>query len=108
MGIKAKLLLMGIFSIVVAVCIGVLGINSINRNGRNSEIESIVNEMDVLQAKNLALEAQYQYYIDQSYLAQIRSNLEQMTANAELLQRQAGGKYKDKAVCPYLACLSYQ
>ena len=46
MGIKAKLLLMGIFSIVVAVCIGVLGINSINRNGRNSEIESIVNEMD--------------------------------------------------------------
>ena len=95
MGIKAKLLLMGIFSIVVAVCIGVLGINSINRNGRNSEIESIVNEMDVLQAKNLALEAQYQYYIDQSYLAQIRSNLEQMTANAELLQRQAGGKYKE-------------
>lgn len=95
MGIKAKLLLMGIFSIVVAVCIGVLGINSINRNGRNSEIEAIVNEMDVLQAKNLALEAQYQYYIDQSYLAQIRSNLEQMTANAELLQRQAGGKYKE-------------
>ena len=95
MGIKGKLLLMGIFSIVVAVCIGVLGINSINRNGRNSEIESIVNEMDVLQAKNLALEAQYQYYIDQSYLAQIRSNLEQMTANAELLQRQAGGKYKE-------------
>ena len=49
----------------------------------------------MLQAKNLALEAQYQYYIDQSYLAQIRSNLEQMTANAELLQRQAGGKYKE-------------
>lgn len=95
MGIKGKILLMGIFSIVVAVCIGVLGINSINRNGRNSEIEAIVNEMDVLQAKNLALEAQYQYYIDQSYLAQIRSNLEQMTANAELLQRQAGGKYKE-------------
>jgi len=95
MGIKSKILLMGVFSIVVAVCIGVLGINSINRNGRNSEIEEIVNEMDVLQAKNLALEAQYQYYIDQSYLDQIRSNLEQMTANAELLQRQAGGKYKE-------------
>ena len=95
MGIKGKILLMGVFSIVVAVCIGVLGILSINRNSKNSEIEEIVNEMDVLQAKNLALEAQYQYYIDQSYLDQIRSNLEQMTANAELLQRQAGEKYKE-------------
>ena len=69
--IKSKILLMGIFSILVAVCIGVLGINSLNRNSSNSEIGSIVNEIDVLQAKNLALEAQYQYYIDQKYLDNI-------------------------------------
>ena len=54
--IKSKILLMGIFSILVAVCIGVLGINSLNRNSSNSEIGSIVNEIDVLQAKNLALD----------------------------------------------------
>ena len=84
--IKSKIVIMGVFSILVAVGIGVLGINSLNRNSSNSEIESIVNEIDVLQTKNLALEAQYQYYIEQSYLDSILGNLNQMTANAELLK----------------------
>lgn len=92
--IKSKILLMGVFSILVAVCIGVIGINSINRNSSNSEIGSIVNEIDVMQAKNLALEAQYQYYIDQKYLDNILDNLEQMIVDTELLQRTAGGEYQ--------------
>lgn len=52
--IKSKILLMGVFSIFVAVSIGVLGINSLNQNSSNSEIESIVNEIDVAQAKPCA------------------------------------------------------
>lgn len=93
--IKSKILLMGIFSILVAVCIGVLGINSLNRNSSNSEIGSIVNEIDVLQAKNLALEAQYQYYIDQKYLDNILNNLGQMVSNVELLQDMTGAVYRE-------------
>ena len=41
--IKSKIVIMGVFSILVAVGIGILGINSLNRNSSNSEIESIVN-----------------------------------------------------------------
>lgn len=93
--IKSKIVIIGVFSILVAVGIGVLGINSLNRNSSNSEIESIVNEIDVLQTKNLALEAQYQYYIEQSYLDSILGNLKQMTANAELLQGLTGLKYNE-------------
>lgn len=93
--IKSKILLMGVFSILVAVCIGVLGIDSINKNSSNNEIESVVNEIDVMQAKNLGLEAQYQYYIDQKYLNNILGNLEQMALKAELLQSLAGTKYKE-------------
>lgn len=93
--IKGKILIMGVFSILAAVCIGVLGINSVSKNSSNSEIESTVNEIDVLQAKNLGLEAQYQYYIDQKYLDGILDNLGQMTANAELLQRLTDAKYKE-------------
>lgn len=93
--IKSKILLMGIFSILVAVCIGVLGINSLNRNSSNSEIGSIVNEIDVLQAKNLALEAQYQYYIDQKYLDNILDNLSTMLSNAETLQGMTGAAYRE-------------
>ena len=93
--IKSKIVIMGVFSIFVAVSIGNLGIYSLNRNSSNSEIESIVNEIDVLQTKNLALEAQYQYYIEQSYINSILSNLEQMIANAELLQGLTNPKYSE-------------
>lgn len=94
--IKSKILLMGIFSILVAVCIGVLGINSLNRNSSNSEIGSIVNEVDVLQAKNLALEAEYQYYIDQKYLDNILDNLGQMISNVEQLRGMTGSEYTEE------------
>lgn len=95
--IKSKILLMGIFSILVAVCIGVMGINSLNRNSSNSEISSMVTEIDVLQAKNLALEAQYQYYIDQKYLDNILDNLGQMISNVEQLRDMAGSAYRENA-----------
>lgn len=91
--IKSKILLMGIFSIFVAVVIGMIGIYSINRSGTNSEIESIAKEIDVLQAKNLALEAQYQYYIEQSYLDGILANLGQMSTNVKSLQAMTSEKY---------------
>ena len=39
--IKSKIALIGIFSLIVAVGIGVLGIHSLDRNSGNSEIESI-------------------------------------------------------------------
>ncbi len=94
--IKSKILLMGIFSILVAVCIGVLGINSLNKNSSNSEISSMVTEIDVLQAKNLAYDAQYQYYIDQKYLDNIMDNLGQMISNVEQLQGMAGAAYREK------------
>ncbi|MDE7310288.1 MAG: methyl-accepting chemotaxis protein [Eubacterium sp.] len=95
--IKGKILLMGIFSIFAAVCIGVLGIHSLDRNTGNSEAGSIVNEVDVLQAKNLALEAQYQYYIDQRYLDNILDHLAQMTSHVESLRDMQDAKYKEHA-----------
>lgn len=103
--IKSKILLMGIFSIFVAVVIGIIGIYSINRSGTNSEIESIAKEIDVLQAKNLALEAQYQYYIEQSYLDGILANLGQMSTNVKSLQAMTSEKYTQD-VSPMLDSLT--
>lgn len=93
--IKSKILLMGLFSVFVSIVIGTIGINSINKNGTNSEIESIAKEIDVLQAKNLALEAQYQYYIEQKYLDGILNNLSQMTAFVQFLRTMTSDKYAD-------------
>ncbi len=91
--IKGKILIMGLFSVLVSIVIGTIGINSINRNKTNSEIESIAKEIDVLQAKNLALEAQYQYYIEQKYLDGILDNLHQMTTYVQSLQTMTSDKY---------------
>lgn len=94
--IKSKILLMGVFAIVAAVCIGMTGNWSIGQNSKNSEIVSLVNDIDVLQAKNLALEAQYQYYIEQSYLDSILDNLGQMTDKVNFLYKLTDRKYKDE------------
>lgn len=93
--IKGKIMLMGIFSILVAACIGALGNMSVNKSGRNHEIESTVNAVDILQVENLALDAQYQYYLEQSYLDGIFENLEEMNAKAALLGTETGETYKN-------------
>ena len=92
--IKSKIALIGIFSLIVAVGIGVLGIHSLDRNSGNSEIESIVSDLDVLQVKNIALETQYQYYIDQGYLDSILGNLSQMTSKAQALRGLTDSRYE--------------
>lgn len=93
--IKSKILLMGVFSILVAAGIGMVGFYSMDRSSRNSRIEAVVNDIDVLEAKNLALEAQYQYYIDQEYLSNILTNIGQMASDVHSLQSQTGQEYED-------------
>ena len=36
--VKGKILMMGALGIIAAIIIGVVGVTSINRNGRNSEV----------------------------------------------------------------------
>ncbi len=52
--------------ILAALIIGVVGITSINRNAQNSEVVSLVNQISVLQSENLANDALYQYYVDET------------------------------------------
>lgn len=85
---------MGIFSILVAVSIGAMAIVSINKNSKNNEIESIVNEINVFQMENIAIDAEYQYYLEQDYLERIFHNLEAMTQKVGLLKNKTSEKYK--------------
>lgn len=85
---------MGIFSILVAVSIGAMAVVSINRNSKNNEIESIVNEINVFQMENIAIDAEYQYYLEQDYLERIFHNLEEMTQKISLLKNKTSEKYK--------------
>ncbi|MBQ6588142.1 MAG: methyl-accepting chemotaxis protein [Butyrivibrio sp.] len=92
--VKGKILMMGVLGIAAAVVIGAVGVTSINQNGDNSEVVSLVNEINILQAQNLANDALYQYYVDEKYLEASLSNLEQMDQKAQQLKKLAGPGYQ--------------
>lgn len=85
--LKGKILVMGALGIAAALVIGLVGVTSINRNAKNSEIVSLVDEINVLQSQNLANDALYQYYVDESYLKTTMSNLDEMEQKAVQLSQ---------------------
>lgn len=93
--IKGKIAIMGVFAILAAVLVGYVGITSVDRNAKNSKVESTVNTISVLQSQNLANEALYQYYVDQTYLDTIVSNLDQMAQKATELQSITDVSYEE-------------
>ncbi len=87
--VKGKVLVMGVLGILAALIIGVVGISSINRNAQNSEVVSLVNQISVLQSENLANDALYQYYVDESYLNSALENLDAMEQQGQQLKSNA-------------------
>ena len=75
---KGKNMAMGFVAIAASLVIGCVGIFSVNQNVQNNKVESYVNSINVLQSKNNAGDAQYQYYVDQMYLDSIKDNLDEM------------------------------
>lgn len=92
--VKGKILLIGILGIDAAIVIGLVVIISINRNANNSEVVSTVNEINILQAQDLANDASYQYYVDESYLSGTLSNLDEMQQKAQKLKSIAGSYHE--------------
>ncbi len=95
--VKGKFLLMGIMGIVIALLIGVIGVSSINRNAKSSDVVALVNDISLLQAQNISNDALYQYYVDESYLNDSLSNLDQMEQKANQLKKEAGISYAASA-----------
>ena len=92
--VKGKILIMGILGIAAAAVIGIVGVFSINKNAQSSEIVSTVNEINVLQSQNLANDALYQYYVEESYLKAALDNLANMEQQAVQLESIADESYR--------------
>ncbi len=92
--VKGKILIMGILGIAAAAVIGIVGVFSINKNAQSSEIVSTVNEINVLQSQNLANDALYQYYVEESYLKSALDNLANMEQQAVQLESIADESYR--------------
>ena len=92
--IKGQFVIIGLLAIIGSLIIGNVGISSISKNIRNSRLQSAVNEISILQTKNQANEALYQYYVDQRYLDEILENINQIQEKAAQLEKNGGYTYK--------------
>ena len=91
--IRGKFLLTGALGLIAALLIGLVGITSSSRNAKNSEIVSLVNDISLMQNKNLANDALYQYYVDQNYINDTISNLDSMNSKANTLKSISDASY---------------
>ena len=91
--IRGKFLLTGALGLIAALLIGLVGITSSSRNAKNSEIVSLVNDISLMQKKNLANDALYQYYVDQNYINDTISNLDSMNSKANTLKSISDASY---------------
>ena len=93
--VRGKFIITGALGIIVALFIGFVGITSVTRNSKNSEIVSLVNDISVKQSENLANDALYQYYVEQSHINATLDNLSSMNTSANKLKSISDASYAD-------------
>ncbi|SFC36320.1 methyl-accepting chemotaxis protein [Butyrivibrio sp. YAB3001] len=92
--VKGKIFVMGALGIATALIIGLVGVTSITKNAKNSELASIIDDINLLQAKNQADDVLYQYYVDEQYINDALSNLEQMQSESLEFEKKADASYR--------------
>lgn len=90
--IKGKILIMGGVAILASVVLGGVGITALNKNSRNNDVLKEINQVNLSQNENQSLDTSYLYFLEDSYLENIVSNLEQMEKDTQTAKKSAGGK----------------
>lgn len=94
--IRGKICLMGATAILAMGALGVTGIVSLNKNNANNEVLSRMNRINLYQYENKSLDTSYLYFLEQSYLEQIVSNLDEMQADTASAKESAASGYQDE------------
>ena len=93
--IRSKILFMGLIALAASVLLGIMGIAAVNKNSVNNKMLAEMNAISVTQSNNQSLDISYLYFLDDSYLENILSNLDQMEKSAERAERL--GNKKDRS-----------
>lgn len=89
--IKGKILVMGGVAILASVVLGGVGITALNKNSRNNDVLKEINQINLSQNENQSLDTSYLYFLEDSYLENIVSNLEQMEKDSQTAKKSASG-----------------
>ena len=88
--IKGKIALMGGIAIVASVVLGYVGMSALNKNSRNNELLTDINRINLYQYENQSLDTSYLYFLEDSYLENIVSNLGKMEGLTDSALKKAG------------------
>ncbi len=76
--IKGRIALMGGIAVVASIVLGYVGMNALNKNSRNNGLLTDINRINLYQYENQSLDTSYLYFLEDSYLESIVSNLGKM------------------------------
>lgn len=93
--IRGKILLMGGTAIVASCILGAAGVAALNKNSRNNEVLTEMNRINQYQYQNQSLETSYLYFLEDSYLENIVTNLGAMEESADTAQKKAGANFRN-------------
>lgn len=91
--IKSKILLLGAVALVSSLIIGNLCFASLGRVVKNNETAAKIADISSLQNDNQLNNTFYQYYVDQTYLENVMTNLSKMEENVANLQEDNEKRY---------------
>ena len=89
-GIRGKIILISAVSAATSMILGVSGIAALNKTSNNNKILSEINQINLAQNENQALDTSYCYYLDSKYLENIVSNLGDMESDAKAAKSHVG------------------
>ena len=89
-GIRGKIILISTVAVATALILGVSGITALNKTSRNNDILKEINQVNLSQNENQALDTSYCYYLDTDYLDKIVANLGDMESDAQTAKKKAG------------------
>ena len=104
--IKGKILVMGGAAILASVILGSVGIVALNKNSRNNEVLKEINRINLSQNENQSLDTSYLYFLEDSYLESIVTNLEEMEKATQTARKVALSPLTDASTAATDASLS--
>lgn len=92
--IRGKILLMGGTAILASCILGAAGVIALNKNSRNNEVLTEMNRINQYQYQNQSLETSYLYFLEDSYLENIVTNLAAMEESADQAKKSADATFR--------------
>lgn len=93
--IKSKVIFMSVIAVLASLILGNFGLLALNKNGKNNQILSDISNINLRDYENQELNTSFLYFLDNTYLDKIISNLETMQTTAQNMNTVQIKEYRD-------------